>query len=306
MEQQGSVSGIAVTCSPRSSSMDNGLVGKSSLAGRGADDLAHLLDYVKDGRGLDFNGYQPDALSRRLALRLAALNLPDYQAYRHYLTENDQEIDALIDALSLKVSRFFRNPFVFEALAAFLLPRLIAAAGSEPIRVWCAGCATGEEPYSLAILFRELLAHHPAAPPLFILATDIDEQAFQAARAALYPEEAMIEVKKGLLDRYFSLERGRYRLADEIKKMVTFARHDVTAPIPPAIGVFSGYHLILCRNIQIYFNRHIQRRTMATLSGCLLKGGALILGEAETPPEDLPGPRLVEMLPRSKIFIKED
>lgn len=285
---------------------ENGLVFKSSLPGRSADDLAQVLDYVKSLRGVDFNACQPDSIGRRLALRLAALNLPDYQAYCQYLTENDQEIDALIDSLTLKVSRFFRNPFIFEALAAFLLPRLIGAAGSEPIRVWCAGCARGEEPYSLAILFSELLAHHPAAPPVFILATDIDEQALRAARAAVYSEEGVTEVKKGQLDRYFTLEQGRYRLHEEIKGMVTFARHDVTSAIPPTSGVFSGYHLILCRNVQIYFVRTIQRRAMTTLAGCLRKGGALVLGEAETLPEALPGPRLVEMLPYSKIFIKEN
>ena len=286
----------------------NGLVFKSSLPGRSADDLTHLLDYVKGLRGLDFKTYQPNSIRRRLALRLVALNIQDYQAYRHYLTENDQEIDALIDSLTLKVSRFFRNPFVFEALATFLLPRLIAVAGetagSEPIRVWCAGCGRGEEPYSLAILFRELLVDHSAPPLVFILATDIDEQALAAAREAVYPEEAMAEVKKAQLNRYFRLEQGQYRLHDEIKKMVTFDRHDVTSAMAPTTGVFSGYHLILCRNVQIYFNRHIQCRTMTTLTGCLRKGGALVLGEAETLPETLSG--LVEMLPSSKIFIKEN
>lgn len=284
--------------------VENGLVFKSSPSGRSADDLTRLLDYVKGLRGLDFNTCKLGSIRRRLALRLAALNVKDYQAYHHYLTENDQEIDALVDSLTLKVSQFFRNPFVFEALSTFLLPRLIGAAGSEPIRVWCTGCARGEEPYSLAILFRELLADHPAAPPLFILATDIDAQALAAARAAVYSEEAVAEVKKGCLDRYFTLEQGRYRLHDEIKKMVTFAHHDVTSAMAPTAGVFSGYHLVLCRNVQIYFTRQIQIRTMITLAGCLLKGGALILGEVETLPETLPG--LVEMLPSSKIFIKEN
>lgn len=285
---------------------ETGLVFKSSLSGRTADDLAQVLDYVKKQRGLDFKAYQPDSIIRRLALRLAVLNLPDYQSYCRYLTENDQEINALIDSLTLKVSRFFRNSFVFEALAAFFLPRLIAAAGPEPIRVWCAGCARGEEPYSLAILFRELLAHHPAAPPVFILATDIDEQALTAARAAVYPGEAVAEVKKAVLDRYFILEHGRYRLHNEINEMVTFAHHDVTADRAPTGGVFAGYHLIFYRNVQIYFTRTVQRRTMTTLTGCLRKGGALVLGEAETLPEDLPGPGLVEMLPSSRIFIKEN
>jgi chemotaxis methyl-accepting protein methylase len=279
------------------------LVFKSSPPGRGADDFTQILDYVKGLRGLDFNAYKLDSIRRRLALRLAALNIQDYQAYRHYLTENDQEIEALIDSLTLKVSRFFRNPFVFEALATFLLPRLIEAAGSEPIRVWCAGCARGEEPYSLAILFRELLADHPAAPPVFILATDIDEQALAAARTAVYSEEAVAEVKKTQRDRYFSPEYGHYRLHEEIKKMVTFARHDVTAATPPPDGVFSDYHLIFCRNVQIYFSRETQHRTMITLAACLLKGGALVLGEAETLSEVLPG--FVEMLPCSKIFMKE-
>lgn len=284
--------------------MGNGVFAKNLLPGRTAADLVQVLDYVKAMRGLDFNAYLPDSLRRRLELRLVALNLPDYQSYGYYLQKNDREIDVLIDSLTLKVSRFFRNPFVFEAIFTFLLPRLIASAGSEPLRVWCAGCAKGEEPYSLAILFRELLSKHLVDLPPFILATDIDEQALRAAQAAVYPEEAVAEVKKALLDRYFSLEQGQYRLHEEIKEMVTFARHDVTAAKAPTAGVFSGYHLILCRNVLIYFDRKTQIRTTTFLAAGLFNGGALVLGEVETLPQDLPG--FVEVLPESRIFLKEN
>lgn len=280
----------------------SGLVFKRSLADGDADDLIRILHYVRERRGLDFKAYQPGATNRRLALRMAALNLPDYPAYYRYLTENNQEIEALIDSLTIKVSRFFRNPFVFEALAALILPRLLAV-GPEPIRVWCAGCARGEEPYSLAILFRELLGRNQVAPPIFILGTDIDEQSLLAAREAVYPEEGVAEVKKNLLDRYFIQEQGRYRLHEEIKGMVAFARHDVTTDRPPSGGVFSGYNLILCRNVLIYLKRESQRRVMTTLAGCLHPGGALVLGEAETLPEGFPG--FKEILPNAKIFIKE-
>lgn len=280
----------------------SGLVFKRSLADGGAEGFALILQYVHERRGLDFKTYHPGAIHRRLALRMAALNLPDYPAYYRYLKENSQEIEALIDSLTIKVSQFFRNPFVFEALVSLFLPRLLTT-GPEPIRVWCAGCARGEEPYSLAILFRDLLIRNQVAPPIFILGTDIDEQALLAAREAVYPEEGVAEVKKNLLDRYFVQEQGRYRLHEEIKEMVTFVRHDVTTDRPPSSGVFSGYDLILCRNVLIYLKRESHRRVMTSLAGWLHPGGALVLGEAETLPEGLFG--FKEMLPNAKIFIKE-
>lgn len=265
--------------------------------------LRPILDYIKAFRGIDFNAYRPATIRRRIAFRLRAASAPDYTAYYEYLRTHPREIEELIDVLTIKVSHFFRNPFVFEVLKDFVLPELVETGRKETLRVWCAGCARGEEPYSLAILLRELFHKEAVAPPVSILATDIDRQALEGASRALYDNEALIEVKKGYLDRYFRKQDGLWSLSDEIKAMAVFAYHDVTTGRPPREGIFSDYHLILCRNLLIYYDRGTHEKVTEGLYRCLRPGGYLVLGEAETIPSGFEQ-YFVEVVPRSKVFRK--
>lgn len=262
-----------------------------------------LLNYVKEQRAVDFNAYRPDTIRRRLDRRLHSAGVTDYRSYLQYLNENPHEMEGLIDTLTIKVSHFFRNPFVFEAIKKVVLPDFIESRHGDGLRVWSAGCARGEEAYSMAILLNEIMREELLFTYLFILATDIDKNALDDGQNALYTNEALSEIKKGYFDRYFTAEGDSYRLKDEIRAMVTFASHDITTCKPPKEGIFSKYHIILCRNILIYLSRDMQERVFQSLSESLLNNGYLILGEAEIIPQQLSGD-FYEVVQNTKIFRK--
>ncbi len=269
------------------------------------DKLYELLEYVKELRAIDFTAYRANTIRRRLERRLHATMMPDYASYYQYLKENPQEVDSLIEALTIKVSHFFRDPLVFEVLRSFVLPEVVLSHREDVLRIWCAGCARGEEAYSVAILLKEIIYKEAVYPHIFIIATDIDRDAIEDAKKAVYKSEAILEVKKGYLDRYFISEDGLYRINDEIRSMVTFAYHDVTTCRPPKEGIFSDFHLILCRNVLIYLDRNLQERILEGFSGFLRNKGYLILGEAEIMTPQLTED-FYEVMPYVKVFRKRD
>lgn len=266
------------------------------------DAFSEILLYVKNMRGIDFSAYRSNTIGRRLMGRLQATGMPDYGAYAGLLRDDPKEIEKLVDAFTIKVSHFFRNPFTFEVLRDPVLPDLVEETKGE-LRIWSAGCANGEEAYSLAILLREILEKEFSSANILILATDIDRNALAEAEKAVYKSDSLCEVKKRYLDKYFTRTGDNlYRVHDEVKSMVTFAYHDVTTGIPPKEGIFSDYSIIFCRNVLIYFNLGLQEKVLTSFSG-LQHRGYLVLGEAESLP-----PRLAvsytEILPRTKIFRK--
>jgi chemotaxis methyl-accepting protein methylase len=262
-----------------------------------------ILEYVKERRAIDFSSYREGTIRRRIAARLAKAGMPDCESYLGYLKENPKEIDALIEALTIKLSYFFRDPLVFEALRHFVIPSLVDIGKEETIRIWCAGCARGEEPYSVAILMKDFFCGEGVCRNVFILATDIDRDALRDAASGIYKADALNEVKKGWLDEYFTKEGDNYRLKESIRSMVAFAYHDITAGASPAEGVFSDYHLIFCRNTLIYFERDMQEKVLQSLYESLLDGGYLALGEAESLSGSL-AEAFREIIPGTKIFRK--
>lgn len=271
------------------------------MAGEAA--LGRILGLVKERRLIDFNVYRRGTIRRMLALRVARTAGGDYQRYYRTLLECPAEIDALIQTLTVKVSSFFRNPYAFEALAATVLPGLIERFPDEPLRIWCAGCARGEEPYSVAMLLRDLGVTGVQRARGLILGTDVDPRALDAARQARYGEESLPDVKKRHLDRYFSPAGGEWAVGDEVRSRVTFATHDLTSLQVPRGGVFSDYHLILCRNVLIYLERGLGEQVVAFLAAALAGGGVLMLGEAEAVPAAEAG-MLEELIPGLKIYRK--
>lgn len=263
------------------------------------DRYREILDHVEKQRGIDFNAYRVSTMQRRLALRLQILGLSDYDAYCHFLKEDPGEIDALIDTVFINVTHFFRNPFVFEVLHNFILPDLVDTCKNDTLRIWCAGCAQGEEAYSIAILLKEI-ADKDVSSKSFIIATDIDRKALADAERAVYKNESLLEVKKQYLDKYFTHKDGIYSVNQDVRSMVTFAYHDVTACTSPKDGIFSEYHLVLCRNLLIYINRDLQKRVQKHVSSVLQAGGYLVLGEAETMAEQ----GFSEFMLHTKIFGK--
>ncbi|MFP5213637.1 MAG: CheR family methyltransferase [Acidobacteriota bacterium] len=264
------------------------------------EDLDLILEELCKRYGIEFSLYREGTVLRRLARRLIATGSGTYGMYRAYLGAHPGEYDLLLKDLTIKVSRFFRNREMFDLLSETVLPGLIEARkaqGGGTIRIWCAGCASGEEVYSVAIALMEcveMLGEDTAAVRVSIFGTDVDADALDLARRGEYKMETLRETRPEIAGKYFSpvvLAKGAtgFRVADRVRDLVHFCRHDVASEVhrsPPA-GVFSGFDLILCRNVLIYFTRRLQDRAFANLTGSLNPGGYLVLGKAEAIPDEL-------------------
>ena len=247
-----------------------------------------ILDYLQEKRRLDSTGYCPAMVERRLETRMRAVHCDTTAAYLAYLKQHGQELDCLVDALTINVSSFFRNPLAFEYLAQEILPALIMEKqqrGYLGLRVWSAACAQGEEPYSIAILIDHLLKKEKAKLQVNIFATDINEGAIQRARLGEYALESLRHVQLGLFQAYFTEHNETYRISRTIKKMVQFSQQDLLHPQAhaPSESVFGDFDLVLCRNVLIYLESEAQERVLKKLHRALTGKGYLILGEAETP-----------------------
>ena len=250
--------------------------------------LKPILDYLLEKRGFDFSGYHPAMLERRIGQRLTATSSKDFGDYLCCLQRNAPELDRLLDVLTINVSRFFRDTLTFELIADRILPAMVRdkiQARDHSLRVWSAGCARGEEPYSLAIIFHELLRKEEVAMNLHLFATDIDGGALVDAGGALYPLSSVENIKHRLLTKYFTPEGISFRLMPEIKERVTFSLYDMLDKkhgVPPE-SVFGNFDLVVCRNLLIYFNTEYQETIFEKLYHSLANHGYLILGEAEAP-----------------------
>jgi len=241
--------------------------------------LDSLMGKIEREHGLRLASYKQPCLRRRLAVRMRACGAHTFGAYAEVLDAVPAEYDRLLDALTVNVTRFFRNPETWALLGRRVVPELWARPGR--VRVWSAGCASGEEPYSLALLFAEHAAAgegvEAALARLRIDATDLDPEAVEVARRAEYPAAALAEVPPALLARWFSAEPP-HRVAPALARRVRVAVHDLTREPPPA----PPYHLIVCRNAVIYFDRATQERIFAAFAEALVPGGRLLLGKVET------------------------
>lgn len=228
--------------------------------------------------------YKPQVLRRRIAVRMRACHVASYPEYAQILDSDRQEYACLLDALTVNVTRFFRDPPTFEALARQIVPALWGA-GDDAIHVWSAGTASGEEAYSLSALFHDEAKQCGALQRLGrvqVLGTDIDRASLLAAARAEYPPSAFTEVPGALLDRLFP-RAGDSRLgemravAPVLRAIVSFQRRDLLRePAPPR-----RFDLIVCRNVIIYLDRAAQETLLATLHAALRPGGYLVLGRAE-------------------------
>jgi len=252
-------------------------------------ELTPILDYLMEHRGLDFSGVHPDMLVRRMGHRLEALNCNDFKDYFSFIQKNTKEIDRLLNAITINVSRFFRDPLTFELLAERILPTILrqkVLARDDSLRIWSAGCAMGEEAYSLAILIQELLLKEGRTMKLHLFGTDIDTRILGKAAKGVYPFASVENVKYGLLKKYFIPAGNAFMLVPEIQKQVTFSFYDMMdkGRLVPPDSIFGNFDLICCRNLLIYFNTGYQETIFAKLHRALAQNGYLILGEAESPP----------------------
>jgi two-component system, chemotaxis family, CheB/CheR fusion protein len=241
------------------------------------EELESLLADVKDSRGVDLTGYKRTTLSRRVLRRMHAVGVDsDFGRYRVYLRSQPQELNALFDSLFINVTSFFRDREAWEYLDDAVLPRILAQRpGGSPIRVWSAGCATGEEPFSIAMLLAERLGLEDYVRRVKIFATDWDELALQQARHARYAGD-LETVPAALRQKYFQPENGDAVLHHALRRSVIFGQHDLANDAP-----ISRVDLLLCRNTLMYFNVAAQRRILTRLHFALAGDGYLFLGRAE-------------------------
>lgn len=240
--------------------------------------LATICAVLHSRLGRDFSNYKTGTLMRRIQRRMHVLQTDEVPAYIQQLRTLPHEAELLFRELLISVTQFFRDREAFEALEAKVIPDLLADPRSaEPIRVWVAGCATGEEAYSVAILLKEALLRSECRRPVQVFATDVDDRAIAAARAGLYLGSIASDLSAERLERNFVKEDGSYRVAKDIREMCLFSTHDLVKDPP-----FSRMNLVCCRNLLIYFEPQLQQQVITTFHYALRPGRHLFLGPSES------------------------
>lgn len=249
--------------------------------------------------GIHLSCYKDSCVRRRLATRIRASGSRTGGEYAEMLLWDKAEPARLIKTLTIHVSRFFRNPDVFAKIRQHALPELFslrAVQGRDRLVIASAGCACGEEPYTIALILRDAFAHEMSETMVSILATDIDSESLRIAENGVYAPESLEYTPKTLLKRYFRLRDGRYHILPDIREMVEFRQGDLTsAACPPECD------LIICRNVLIYFERSRQEAILRGFADSLRSGGYLALGKTETLPQGLRDLFRAEY-PRERIY----
>lgn len=238
-----------------------------------------VLRLLHDRYSIDFRPYKRPTIVRRIQRRMVATGTDSISDYLHYVQQQPDEQHTLIASFLIKVTQFFRDPDLFAVLRDQILPDIVETARDRDhtIRLWSAGCATGEEAYSLAILLAEVLGDELEQFHVRIFATDLDEEAITFARQGLYPAGRLLGIDRAIVDRYFEMVDGGYQIAKRIRGLMVFGQHDLADRAP-----FPRVDLVLCRNVLIYFTPDLQRRILQLFAFSLRGGGYLILGKSET------------------------
>ena len=236
-----------------------------------------LLEYLQRTRGFDFTGYKRPSLMRRVSRRMQAVGLEDFGDYLDYLEVHPEEFMQLFNTILINVTGFFRDQAAWEYLGREAIPRLLAGkAADEPVRAWSAGCASGEEAYTVAIVLAEALGVDAFRRRVKVYATDVDEEALTQARQASYPIRALQSVPPELREKYLEPVGSHYVFHPDLRRAVIFGRHDLVQDAP-----ISHLDLLVCRNVLMYFNAETQTRILARFHFALNDSGILFLGKAE-------------------------
>ncbi|MBP5976483.1 PAS domain-containing protein [Brasilonema sp. CT11] len=240
-------------------------------------ELENLLEYIKRNRGFDFSGYKRTTLSRRIQRRMQIISMENYTDYLDYLEVDPDEFVELFNTILINVTAFFREGQAWEYIASEIIPAILANKHlNKPIRVWSAGCASGEETYSIAILLAEALGMEDYTTRVKVFATDVDVEALNMARQASYNSKDIESVAANLQEKYFERVNGRYILKKELRRGVIFGRHDLVQDAP-----ISKIDLLVCRNTLMYFNTETQAKILDRFHFALNENGFLFLGKAE-------------------------
>lgn len=252
----------------------------------GEEAMSAVLALLLKVTGVDFADYKPNTIRRRVLRRMALRGAEALREYYEFLKENPDEVRTLHDELLINVTSFFREPWAFDALRERVFPLFLEGRSPrDPVRIWVAGCSTGEEAFSLAMALTEFFEERGVRFDLQVFATDISERAIERARAGIYPPAIEADVSPPRLRRFFEkTDRGEYRVSKSIRDLCVFARHDLTRDPP-----FSRIDLLSCRNVLIYLGSALQRKVIPMFHYALKPHGFLLLGSSETigPAEDL-------------------
>ncbi len=243
-----------------------------------ASDFVKLLDYLKSARGFDFSGYKLSSLIRRVQKRMQQVGVASYNDYIDYLEVHPDEFLPLFNTILINVTALFRDPTAWQVVAEQVLPRILESKSpEEPIRCWSAGCASGEEAYTIAILLAEVLGEFEYRRRVKIYATDVDEEALTQARQGSYLAAQVEGVPEELRARYFERAGERYVFRPDLRRALIFGRHDLVQD-----AAISRIDLLTCRNTMMYFNVETQAKILARFHFSLSRNGYLFLGKAET------------------------
>lgn len=245
------------------------------------DTLSLIYLTMKRVSGIDFTYYKKTTVLRRIERRMVVTHCPTLSSFAHLLEENQNEVDLLVKDILIGVTKFFRDAEFFEKLKHTVIYNILENSGStDPIRIWSAGCSTGEEAYSLAILFHEAMDEKKLHRDIKIFATDVDTKAIEQAGKGVFSESIVDDVSAGRLARFFIKRNDQYQICKDIRKMIIFAPHNMLSDPP-----FGKLALICCRNVLIYFQPVLQKGLFAIFHSALKNGGYLFLGKSETASE---------------------
>ncbi|MDF5718973.1 MAG: protein-glutamate O-methyltransferase CheR [Rhizonema sp. PD37] len=240
-------------------------------------ELEALLDYLKHSRGCDLTGYKSSSLMRRLQYRMRCININSYQSYQQYLHSESDELPALLNDVLIKVTSFFRDQYAWDYLATEIIPKIITSKQTdEPIRVWSAGCATGQEIYSCLILLAEALGIESCLKRVKCFATDADLAAIRRAQRGTYTATEITGIPPALQEKYFQYTNEGFVFHPELRCRIIFCCHDLTRDAP-----MSKIDLLICRNVLIYFNLMAQQSILVRFHFSLKQTGFLFMGKAE-------------------------
>jgi chemotaxis protein methyltransferase CheR len=265
------------------------------------EELAEIGTILNMWRSFNMSVYKDKCMKRRVAIRLRYTRCRDVSEYCNLLRRDERELDMLLKALTIHVSQFFRNPSMFDKLREQVFPELFSLCtrnDADHMRVWCLGCAGGEEPYTLALLLREHFSSEMRAMPVTIQGTDIDAETIRFAQQAEYIEDRIKDVPPAMRERYFRQSDARFRLVPELRDMVSFLQGNITVT-----SEYVPASLVLCRNTLIYFTRPDQEKILHGIADILPEGGILVLGKSETLVGDVRR-RFKSLCPVERIYRK--
>jgi two-component system CheB/CheR fusion protein len=240
-------------------------------------ELQDLLEFLKGSRGFDFTGYKRATLKRRIEKRIQGVGVDGYASYQDYLEVNPREFTELFNTILINVTGFFRDPAAWEYMQSDAIPALLEQIPApEPIRVWSAGCASGEEAYTTAMVLAEALGENEFRDRVKLYATDLDEDALNAARHAVYTNDSLKAVPEQLIDKYFEENASGLMFRQDLRRSIIFGRNDLVSDAP-----ISRIDLLISRNVLMYFTPETQARILERFNFALNRTGFLFLGKSE-------------------------